>query len=318
MVPGTYPLISSLLTASGSGAAFFKMNGCGNNFLVMDARGDGESASGLAPIVKDVITSSEGVDFDQMLVLREGGEGVDAVMDMYNADGSSSEACGNGARCVALLLGESRIDARIVLQAGVRRFFCQIIGNERVRVDMGAPEWRPGAIPLFLPASVEDGSNLDPGLFPIPELHNVGVVGAVSMGNPHGVFFFKEATALNSIELKTIGPLLERDRAFPNRANISFAYIEARDSLRLRVWERGAGATLCCGTAACATHALARRHGLCDKESQVHLLGGTLDIYQRESDEHIFMSGHAAFEYGKKSEHENVVKPGGVAQSQAA
>ena len=275
---------------------FLKMNGCGNDFVVLDGRGNGALSAALTPELRRMIASREaGIGCDQLLVILDGAEGVDAVMDVYNADGSSSLACGNGARCIALLLGESRVGTEVVLQAGERRLECRITGNGQVCVDMGIPVFLPEAIPLSL--SVKDGAVLSPASFVPPMSRPADIAGAVSMGNPHCVFFFDEANALDDIDLATLGPLLEYHDAFPERANVSFAHVEEGDSLRLRVWERGAGATLCCGTAACATFALARRHGLCARTTRVHLPGGTLELHQRESDGHILMGGAAVLEY---------------------
>lgn len=275
---------------------FFKMNGCGNDFVILDGRGSGALNAALTPELRRVIASREtGIGCDQLLVILDGAEGVDAVMDVYNADGSSSLACGNGARCIALLLGESQVGTEIILQAGERRLECRITGNEQVRVDMGAPVFSPNVVPLSL--SVEDGASLSPALFVPPMLQPADIAGAVSMGNPHCVFFFNEAGALDDVDLVTVGPLLEHHDAFPARANISFVHVESEDSFRLRVWERGAGATLCCGTAACATLALAIRHDLCARTARAHLPGGILELHQREKDGHVLMGGAAVLEY---------------------
>ena len=275
---------------------FIKMNGCGNDFVVLDMRGDKSFGQDFTPDLRRAIASREtGIGCDQLLIILDGAEGFDAVMDVYNADGSPSLACGNGARCIALLLGKSRIGTEVVLQVGERRLECRITGYEQVCVDMGEPVWTPDAIPLSLP--IKDSASLSPSLFTPPMSRSADIVGAVNMGNPHCVFFLNEADVLDDINIAVVGPSLEHHKAFPERANISFVYVEAEDSLRLRVWERGAGATLCCGTAACATIALARRHHLCDREIRAHLPGGILDLHQRESDEHILMSGAAILEY---------------------
>ena len=275
---------------------FFKMNGCGNDFVVLDGR---SRSLDLTPqLCRAIASREEGIGCDQLLILLPSSDGQsDAIMDVYNADGSPSNACGNGARCVALLLGDSRVGAEVTLQAGERRLPCRITGTEEVCVDMGAPDWNPETIPLALP--VQDAACLDPMHFTPPMTHAADViaVGAVSMGNPHCIFFFEEREVWEGIDVEAVGAALERHDAFPQRANISFVHIEAEDSLRLRVWERGAGATLCCGTAACATHALAIRRGLGAPESHAHLPGGSLLLRQRESDGHILMSGHGTLEY---------------------
>lgn len=272
---------------------FFKMNGCGNDFVVFDGRSTNFSPS--PELCHAIASRGEGVGCDQILVIEPGDDMNDATMHMYNADGSEPEACGNGARCVALLLGEGQVGKEIVLKTRERRIFCKITGENQVRVDMGAPDWNPETIPLAVPT--QDATCLDPMLFAPPMPYYADIAGAVSMGNPHGIFFFNEREKLQSLDLKTVGSALEHHLAFPQRANISFGYIESRNSIELHVWERGAGATRCCGTAACAAHALAVKLGLCDQETQVRLPGGILQLSQRERDGHIFMTGHAALDF---------------------
>ena len=270
----------------------FRMNGCGNDFIVFDARALPFS---LSPQECRAIASREtGFGCDQILIIAPGGAGNDARMRVHNADGSQPEACGNGARCVALLLGEGRIGREIVLSTGERNLHCRIVADDQVCVDMGAPISGASAIPVSVP--LRDGNWLDPSLFVPPMPCAANIAGAVSMGNPHAVFFLPTADALQEIDLETIGPILEKHDAFPARANISFAHIEARDVFTLRVWERGAGATLCCGTAACAAHALALRRGLCAPAARAHLPGGILHLQQRQSDGHILMTGHASLD----------------------
>ena len=270
----------------------FRMNGCGNDFIVLDAR---RAPLRLPPETCRALASRRpGPGCDQILVVGPGTAGSDATMRVYNADGSQSGACGNGARCVALLLAEGEAGREIVLDAGGRRLFCRVAAAGEVCVDMGAPVWEAEAIPVAVP--LRAGAFLDPGAFAPLLPGGAGLAGAVGMGNPHAVFFLAEAEALQSLDLEGIGPALERHAAFPGRANISFAHVRARDAFALRVWERGAGATLCCGTAACAAHALAVRHGLCGPEAEAHLPGGVLRLRHRREDGRILMTGPACLD----------------------
>lgn len=269
------------------------MNGCGNDFVVLDAR---KHAISLTPQKIRAIASREtGIGCDQILVIGSGRDGSDATMEVYNADGSQPDACGNGARCVALLLGIEQGDKKILLDAGDRKLSCRLIGANQVCVDMGKPEWRPDAIPLSVP--LDDTAAINPDLFSPPMLEAADDVGSVNMGNPHGVFFFSKQEDLQKIDLETLGPALENHSIFPARANISFAHIEAREKIILRVWERGAGATLCCGTAACAAYAIAMRREMCAREACVHLPGGVLQLRQQEDDGDILMIGHAKLDF---------------------
>ena len=270
----------------------FKMNGCGNDFVVFDAR----ESDFLPPpeACRAIASRRSGPGCDQILVVAAGAEGSDAAMLVRNADGSPAAACGNGARCVALLLAQGEAGRQIVLDAGGRRLLCRITADGEVCVDMGAPAWGAEAIRLSVP--LQGGVWLDPARFAPPMPAAADIAGAVSMGNPHAVFFLASAEALNAIDLAAVGPALEHHAAFPDRANISFAHVRARDAFDLRVWERGAGATQCCGTAACAAHALAARRGLCDAETEAHLPGGVLRLRHRREDGHILMTGPAALD----------------------
>lgn len=272
---------------------FFKMNGCGNDFVVIDTR---EHSLSLTPQQFSAIASRKtGIGCDQILIIGPGKQDSDATMDVYNADGSKPDACGNGARCVALLLGNEQGDREIVLDAGARTLSCWTIDKNQICVDMGAPKWGAVAIPMSLP--LEDGAIMDPDLFTPPLFPSADCAGAVNMGNPHGVFFFSRKKDLQNLDLEAIGPALEHHTVFPNRANISFAHIEAENLIVSRVWERGSGATLCCGTAACAVFAIAVRRALCAKNIQIHLPGGVLQMRKKENNEHILMTGHAALDF---------------------
>lgn len=261
--------------------AFFKMNGLGNDFVVVDARARklriGASAA------KRIGDRHRGVGFDQLLVIEPANGASDAILRIWNPDGSKAEACGNGTRCVAdLLLKESGRETLSLLTDG-GLLNCRRETDGRVTVDMGEPKLDWQDIPL---AERMDTRTLDIKVGPIdaPVLFGPS---AVNMGNPHCVFFVADA---NAHDLKKIGPMLEHHPLFPERANISLAQIKSKGEIRLRVWERGAGMTLACGSAACATAVAAARRRLADRKVRIVLDGGPLDIEWRD-DNHVLMTG---------------------------
>ncbi len=240
---------------------FRKMHGLGNDFVVIDARGRADPVTpALARALGD---RHRGVGFDQLVVIGDGdAEGADARVTFWNADGSTAGACGNATRCVAaLLMAESGAD-RLTLRSAFGALPAWRAADGRVSVDMGAPafDWR--AIPLAHAADVD--------ALPID-----GAPSAVSMGNPHCVFFVADAEAA---PLTTLGPQIERHPLFHERTNVEFVQILNRATVRARVWERGAGVTLACGSGACAIVAAGVRRGLLDRRVRVVLDGGALDI----------------------------------------
>ena len=261
---------------------FIKMHGAGNDFVVIDNR------KGQIPVatfdIKLIADRQFGIGCDQLVVLEPSSK-ADVFMRLYNADGGEVGSCGNASRCIAWLIFAERNDATTgiisietldgVISAGVT-------DEKQIVIDMGQPRLNWQDIPLSEAADtlhlpISDGELNDP----------VGV----SMGNPHAVFFVKEPYA---VDLGLIGPNLERHPLFPKRANINVARIESQNHISLRVWERGAGATLACGTGACATLVAAHRRGLTGRKAAVDLPGGTLLIEWRESDNHVLMTGPVA------------------------
>lgn len=267
---------------------FLKMNGLGNEIVVLDLRGTSHVVSAEEA---RAIARFERARFDQLMVLHDPvSEGTDAFVRIYNADGSEAGACGNGTRCVAwaILRGSGRDTTTVETVAGFLE--CRRVANDVFSVDMGEArfDWRD--IPLSHEVPDTDALPLHrtvPGLPPL-----AAPVG-VSMGNPHAVFFVADAAAY---DLPAIGPGLEHDPLFPERANISFAEVVDRGRIVLRVWERGAGETLACGSGACATAVAAIRRGLTDRRVEVRLPGGALVIEWRE-DGHVLMTGPAEFEW---------------------
>ncbi len=263
------------------GVSFFKMNGLGNDFVVVDARARKVSFS--AEAARRIGDRHRGVGFDQLLSIEPGNGQGDVVMRIWNPDGSLAEACGNGTRCVAdLLLSElGKSVVKISTSGGL--LACTRGADGRVSVDMGEPKLEWQDIPL---AERMDTRVLDIQVGPIGAPVLVGP-SAVNMGNPHCIFFVENAEAH---DLRKIGPMIEHHPLFPERANISLAQIKSKSEVRLRVWERGAGLTLACGSAACAAVVAGARKRLTDRMVRVVLDGGALDVEWRH-DNHVLMTG---------------------------
>jgi diaminopimelate epimerase len=254
------------------------MHGLGNDFVVIDARRRPVVLTDAA--ARAVADRHTGVGCDQLIVV-EPADGADAFMRILNADGGEVGACGNAARCVAsLLLGETGRPSIVIDTAG-GRLVAERAAAGKFSVDMGRPRLEWNEIPL---ARAMDTLHVELALGPLRDPV------AVSMGNPHAVFFVEDAVA---IPIETLGPQLEHNALFPERANIGVAQVQGRDRLRLRVWERGAGLTRACGTGACAAAVAAHRRGLTGRRVAVAVDGGTLDIEWRP-DDHVMMTGPVA------------------------
>ncbi|MBW8726796.1 MAG: diaminopimelate epimerase [Inquilinus limosus] len=262
------------------GLPFWKMHGLGNDFVVLDAR--------VQPVAihpdqaRRIADRHRGVGFDQLLVIEPTETaGADVFMRILNADGTESGACGNGTRCVAaLVMADTGADALVVETRG-GLLECRKAPQDGVTVDMGPARLGWQDIPL---AHEADTLHL-----PVSSGMLTDGVG-VSMGNPHAVFFVPDA---EKVQIDGVGPVLEHDPLFPERANIGVVQVMGRDRLRYRVWERGVGVTQACGSGACAAGVAAVRRGLTDRIVWVDLDGGTLLIEWRESDGHVLMTGPA-------------------------
>ncbi len=251
---------------------FVKMHGLGNDFVVLDARVDVVPAMD-ARLAAALANRHTGIGCDQ-LILLEPSTTADLRMRIFNADGSEVAACGNATRAVGLLHGRS---ARIETLAGILHAAPADAG---IAVDMGEPRFGWDEIPL--------GYALDTLTLPVGWEDLDGAV-AVNVGNPHVIFFVPDCDA---VDLARLGPLIETDPLFPERVNVNVATIDSRSVIRLRVWERGAGLTLACGTGACATAVGAMRRGLVDRDVRVTLPGGALTI-SWGADNRIMMTGPA-------------------------
>ena len=268
---------------------FLKMHGAGNAIVVLDLRG---SQHRVAPEEARAIAADAGSRFDQLMVVHDPvSPGTDAYMRIYNTDGSESGACGNGTRCVAYAMFDDPAMARpaeggrLTLETVAGRVGVRRVAERAFTVDMGRPRLAWDEIPLAEPFPDTRRIELQIGPIDDPVLHSPGVV---NMGNPHAVFFTERDP--DSYDLARFGPLLENHPIFPKRANISVAQVTGRDTIKLRVWERGAGLTLACGTAACATVVAASRLRMVGRHATVSLPGGDLVIEWR-ADDHVLMTG---------------------------
>ena len=260
---------------------FTKMHGLGNDFMVVDNL-SGEVLLG-ADRIKALADRYTGVGFDQLLVIEKPTT-AEAEFDyrIYNADGSEVEHCGNGARCFARYVTDKGLtsSARINVNTIGGQLTLILNDNELVTVQMGVPDFNPANIPFK--ASEESP-------YYAIEVNNTTIdVGAVAIGNPHVVL---QVNDTDTAQVETLGPLLELHERFPKRVNVGFMQLIDRGNIRLRVFERGVGETLACGSGACAAVAIGIRQGLLDKTVNVSLSGGPLKIVWEESNKSIEMTG---------------------------
>jgi diaminopimelate epimerase len=266
---------------------FLKMHGLGNDFVVFDARNQ--------PVLLDrvraraVADRRRGIGCDQVIVIEKHSSDTPARMRIYNADGGEVESCGNAARCVARLLMEERGRHSIRLDTDAGPLLCRDVDG-LVSVDMGAPRFGWRDIPLSEERNTDSFSLDIPGF----DVRALKEAAAVSIGNPHCVLFVEDAEAT---PVEALGPAIERHTLFPERTNVEFVQVLAPDRLRMRVWERGAGVTLACGTGACAAMAAGQRRGVCEAVVEVVLDGGVLRIGWEGGDSHMFMMGPTALSF---------------------
>jgi diaminopimelate epimerase len=262
-------------------ARFLKMHGCGNDFVVFDERA---GALGLTTRRAAAIADRRtGVGCDQFIAIEPAPEGstADAFMRIRNPDGAEAGACGNATRCVVDLLARETGRRIQVIRTVAGNLPSEALPDGRVRVDMGPARLDWPDVPLARPM---DTLHLDLEAGPVAD------PAAVDMGNPHATFFVDE---VERVPVSELGPRLEYDPLFPERANIGFAQVLAPDRIRLRVWERSAGLTLACGSGACAALVNAHRRGLTGRRAAVVVDGGELEIEWR-ADGHVLMTGPVA------------------------
>src|SRR5580693_262230 len=269
---------------------FVKMNGLGNEIVVVDMR---KSPAAITPADARAAAAPNGAPYDQLMALYPPRtSGTDAYVRIFNNDGSESGACGNGTRCIADILFTETGKTALTFETKAGLLNCWK-GSAPLTstVDMGAPKFGWRDIPLAEEFRDTRAIELQIGPIDAPILHSPSVV---SMGNPHAIFWVDD---VNGYDLARIGPLLENHPIFPERANITLAYIVDRDHVTIRTWERGAGLTKACGSAACATAVAAARLKRANRIVQITLPGGELAIEWRERDDHVLMTGTATFEY---------------------
>jgi diaminopimelate epimerase len=270
--------------------SFFKMNGIGNEIVVVDLR---DKPAAVTAEEARAVASPQGVHYDQLMVLQPPRlQGTEAFIRIYNSDGSEAAACGNGMRCVARRLFEGTEQAGLTFETKAGLLNCwRGPSSDLYTVDMGPPKFGWKDIPLAEEFRDTRSIELQIGPIDAPLLHTPS---AVSMGNPHAIFWVDD---VNAYDLERFGPLLENHPIFPERANITLAHIAGRDQITIRTWERGAGLTQACGSAACATAVAAARLRRADRIVNIALPGGELSIEWRERDDHVLMTGTATFEY---------------------
>jgi diaminopimelate epimerase len=264
---------------------FVKYHGLGNDFILVDNRKQSEP---LITPEQAVLWCDRhfGIGADGVIFALPGQEGTDYTMRIFNSDGSEPEMCGNGIRCLARFIadleGENAKESyRIHTLAGV---MVPKLEADRVKVDMGLPRLLAGEIPTTLAAADQQVANL-----PLEAAGTSWEVTCVSMGNPHCITFVDDVA---TIPLAAIGTQFEHHAAFPQRTNTEFIEVVRRDYLKMRVWERGAGITLACGTGACASLVAGVLTGRCDRRATVELPGGCLEI-EWAADQRIYMTGAA-------------------------
>jgi len=277
------------MTSALAGRPYLKMNGLGNSITVLDLRGSGLAVS---PAEARAIASDKKTNFDQLMVLFDPQtSGTEAFMRIFNTDGSESSACGNGTRCVSWYLTEESKRDALKLETKVGLLDCRREGSLSFTIDMGAPRFMWSEIPLS--RSVADIDHVDFS-FLTSNGKALADPACVNMGNPHAIFFVDD-TEVYALDVN--GPVLEHDPLFPERANISLVRIVDRSHIIQKVWERGAGLTLACGSGACAGAVASARRGFTGRKVRVTLPGGDLLIDWRESDDHVLMTGPVELEH---------------------
>ncbi|MGI6672606.1 MAG: diaminopimelate epimerase [Christensenellales bacterium] len=267
---------------------FTKMHGIGNDYVYINCFEEhvaDPSSLAVAMSRRHFSVGSDG------LVLIGPSDTADFSMRMFNKDGSEGEMCGNAARCVGKFVFErgltDKTELTLSTPAGIKQLRLRINDNvvSSIRVDMGTPELNPRNIPVDLPGEMVLRHRLQ-------VLGQTWFVTAVNVGNPHCVVFVRDPEV---IDLPTIGPMLETHPLFPQHANVEFVRVISREELRMRVWERGSGETLACGTGACAALVAGVLCGLSDRLAHVRLPGGTLQVFWNAEDNHVYQEGPAAF-----------------------
>jgi len=271
---------------------FVKMNGAGNEIVVVDLR---PRAAAISAEEARAAAGPQGAPYDQLMALYPPRTpGTEAFIRIYNSDGSEAGACGNGMRCVADIVARASGKSALTFETTSGILNCWKGADGLFTVDMGAPKFAWNDIPLAEEFRDTRAIELQIGPIDNPVLHSPS---AVNMGNPHAIFWVDDVDAY---DLPRFGPLLENHPIFPERANITLAHIASREHIIIRTWERGAGLTKACGSAACAAAVAAARLKRANRKVKITLPGGELTVDWRESDGHVLMTGPIEFEFAGK------------------
>ena len=257
----------------------FKMDGLGNDFVIIDQRSKDYQLT-KDQIVK--ICDRNFIGCDQLIFIKKNDQ-KNTKLEFYNSDGSISGACGNGTRCVADLLSKENNDKEIILWTSSGSLKSQILGNNLVETEIGVPKTNWNEIPL---SENLDTKNLNIKIISKNNIEHIGGT-AVNVGNPHIIFFVDN---IEDYDLKKIGPVIENHKYFPEKCNVTLAKVVTKNLVKVRVWERGAGLTKACGTAACATAVAANINGLIDSKTDIEFALGKLSI-SIDKDNSIHMKG---------------------------
>jgi diaminopimelate epimerase len=269
---------------------FTKMHGIGNDYLYINCFE--ETVPDPAQAARKLCRPHFGAGADGIVLIGPG-EAADLGMRIFNPDGSEAEMCGNAARCIGKLAYERGLSVKTELtlstKSGLKRLSLRVESGKvtAVTVDMGVPEFSPALIPVDLPGEMVLRHRLQ-------VMGQTWFITCVNVGNPHCVIFVRDPEV---VDLHALGPMFEHHPLFPCRINVEFVHVSSRDCLRMRVWERGVGETLACGTGACAAAAASIQCGLCDRAVEARLAGGSLRVAWNEEDNHIYQTGPAAFVY---------------------
>jgi len=270
---------------------FEKYQGNGNDFVVIDSRGNDlykNYKTNKIFDIKQICNRQFGIGADGVIFIEEPNEDNYAKMIIFNSDGSEAQMCGNGIRCLVEYLhvndsmNNKNIEYKIETKAGLK--IAKYI-NDEITVKMGVPILECHNIPTIIEKKI---NSIPSHEFIEKDFNNMGY--AVGMGNPHLIFFVKD---IESIVLSRLGPIFEKNELFPEKTNVHFCQILNRDNIKVKVWERGAGPTLACGTGACAIHVAAYKLGLCNSQTIVTLPGGNLKIDWSKDDSEVMMTGNA-------------------------
>ena len=265
---------------------FLKMNGLGNEIVIVDLRAAPSPIS-----AAEARAAARQESYDQLMALYPSRANSDAAIRIFNNDGSESGACGNGMRCVAAVVSAETGKAAMTFDTSAGLISCWRMADGLFTVDMGRPRLRWNEIPLAEEFADTRVIELEIGPRGAPILHSPS---AVSMGNPHAIFWVEDPA---SYDIAKLGPLLENHPIFPERANITLAATPTRDHIVIRTWERGAGLTRACGSAACAAAVAAARLKRTGRKVTASLPGGDLAIEWRQTDDHVLMTGPVEFEH---------------------